>query len=319
MIIAILNSLFWSVICMFGVRIFMKVTSGKCTSTKRLDGMTAIVTGANSGIGLETAKDLARRGARVILACRNFVKATAAKKEIIEATGSNNVICMELDTSSLASVREFAEKVKNDEPKIHILVNNAGAIGPDQCVLTEDGLETQMQTNYFGPFLLTYLLLDILKDSAPSRIVNVSSDSHLDGKIEFDNLNSEKDGDEFGKWKVYGKTKLANILHVVELARQLEGTGVTANACHPGFVHTNFFQNMLLKSLINWTVQFMFKSAEEGAQTSIYLAVSDDVKDVSGEYFADCGQVYWMRSKITKDKDIAKKLWEASEKLVGLS
>ena len=305
-----------------GVRILMKLKSVKCTSTNRMEGLTTIVTGANTGIGYETAKDFAKRGARVILACRDMEKATQARETIIETTGNNNIICMKLDLASFSSIREFCENVKKEEQKLHVLVNNAGIMGLSKTRrLTEDNLEMQMQVNYFGPFLLTNLLLDLLIKSSPypTRIVNVSSVAHMWGKIEFDNLQSEKYPEKYSPSAVYGNSKLANILFTIELAHKLEMTGVTVNALHPGYVRTEIYRNIFWHSLVDWLAYWCILTAEEGAQTSIYLSVSDDVKNISGEYFEDCRPVKLMRTKSSKDGSLAKKLWEVSEELTGLS
>ncbi|XP_061118749.1 retinol dehydrogenase 12 isoform X1 [Conger conger] len=214
-----------------------------------LKGKTAIVTGANTGIGKFTALDFARRGARVILACRNEARGSAALQEIRRLSGNQDVHLCLLDTSSLASVRAFAEGILRQEKQLHILVNNAGATGLSRQI-TPDGLEISFATNHLGPFLLTNLLLDLMKSSAPARIVNVSSFTHWRGEVNFahfrgDNLTYTMDS-------IYNHTKLHNIICTNELARRLQGTGVTANSLHPGVVMTEVMRNY------SWLVRFVF-------------------------------------------------------------
>ncbi|GFG37269.1 hypothetical protein Cfor_10962 [Coptotermes formosanus] len=251
-----------------GWKLYLKLTTGICRSKKRLDGKTVIVTGANTGIGKETARDLAQRGAKVILACRDLEKGK-------QACG--------------------ATRVKQK--------------------ITEDGLLLGMQVNHFGPFLLTCLLTDLLKRSSPSRIVIVASLVHRLGKLDLDDLNFEK---SYGGDKVYCSSKLANILMSNELARKLKGTGVTVNSLHPGAVVTDLFRHFgpVVSTIIKFLLQLFHKDASEGAQTSIYLAVSEDVDSVSGKYFSDCKEA--RVSKLALDEGLAKKLWEKSEALVGL-
>ncbi|KAJ9600734.1 hypothetical protein L9F63_026131 [Diploptera punctata] len=270
----------WSAIALvtvllIAVRIYIRITTGICKSTRRMDGKTVIVTGANTGIGKETAHDLAQRGAKVILACRDLKRGKEACENIIEKTGNKKVVLRHLDLSSLASVHQP-----------------------------------------FGPFLLTCLLLDLMKKSSPSRIIMVSSFNHKLAKFDIDNLNSEK---WFSDVQVYNCSKLANVLMANELANKLKGTGVTVNSLHPGAVKTEilrrvpsfvlFFVNSLL-------IRPFFKNVRDGAQTTIHLAVSEEVEGVTGKYFADCKEA--KMSKAAKDKGLAKKLWEKSEIMVGL-
>lgn len=309
----ILTNLF--ILCI--IKVYLKLSTGICKCSNHLVGKVTIVTGGNKGIGYETAKNLAERGARVILACRNEGLGTAARDQITKATGNADVHYRHLDLSSLASVRAFADGVIKTEKRLDILINNAGVYEVDN-LKTEDGLSLAVQTNHFGPFLLTSLLLPLLKSFAPSRIVNVSSGAHLRGKVDFDNLNAEKETKEtYSLNKVYSNTKLYNVLMSLELARRLEGTGVTANSLHPGVVETEILQ---LKT--GWVkvvlplAKYFFKDTWEGAQTSIYLAVSREVDGVSGKYYADCREM--SASTLGQDKDLARKLWEVSETLVGL-
>lgn len=281
-----------------------------------MEGKNVIVTGANSGIGFETALELAKRKARVILACRSMERGKTAAEKIISQTGNNNVAVHHLDLSSLESVRRFASEMNASLVKLDVLIHNAGCTPKPGLHLTEDNLELQFCTNHFGPFLLNHLLLELLKKSAPSRIVVVSSITHLWARIDLENLNCEKY--ERDPYWVYCTTKLANILFVRELAKRLEGTGVTANALHPGGVRTPIFKNArwFIKYLILPVAFPFFKSAKEGAQTSIYLAVADEVKNESGLYFVDCKRS-WTSAKARSDK-IAQELWAKCEKFTGI-
>ncbi|XP_068231279.1 retinol dehydrogenase 11-like isoform X2 [Palaemon carinicauda] len=309
------------IICVIvAVRVIYRRQSGVCTSKKSLDGKTAIVTGSSAGIGKETARDLARQGARVILACRNVQKAQKVADDIIGTTGNGQVFVKQLDTSDLASVRKFAKEIIDTEKELHILVNNAGTLSASVKTLTSDGLELTMATNHFGHFLLTNMLLDLLKKSAPSRVVNVSSNGHYFCKnFVVDDLNYEKRPFP-GSIASYGQTKLANILFTVELAERMKGTGVTTNSIHPGAVNTEIFLKTNYKItglVVGFIFKLMAKDEALGAQTTIHLAVSDDVENISGEYFADCKIA--KRSEQAKDRGLAKKLWEVSEMAVSLT
>ena len=287
----------------------------RCQSSKSLEGKTVVITGANTGIGKETAVDLAARGARVIIGCRNIEKGTEALKEIQDRSGNRNVFLEKLDLASLESVRTFADKILNSEPRVDILINNAGVMAcPYQK--TQDGFEMQFGVNHLGHFLLTLLLLDRLKSSQPSRIINVSSSAHRmgTGKIKFDDIHHEK---SYSSWGAYFDSKLANVLFTRELSKHLEGTHVTANSLHPGAVTTELQRHSILSSPIMYPLRwYMFKTAEQGAQTSIYCAVAEEMEGVSGKYLRDCHIVE--ESKGAQDDAAAKKLWEVSLQLVGL-
>ncbi|XP_019647927.1 PREDICTED: retinol dehydrogenase 13-like [Branchiostoma belcheri] len=293
---------------------------GVCRSPARLDGKTVIITGANTGIGKETARDLAARGARVILACRDLTKAETAASEIRKSTGNGNVVIEQLDLASLASVRTFATIINEREPKVNILINNAGVAACPQWK-TEDGFELQFGTNHLGHFLLTNLLLDKLKNSAPSRVVIVSALAHVWGKIDFDDINSETSYSPIGS---YCQSKLANVLFMRELARRLEGTGVTVNALHPGVMHTEIGRHFF--TTFGWAalpmipfaaVYYLFwKSVKQGAQTTIHLAVDRELETTSGLYFSDC--LPCDVSPLAKDEATARRLWRLSEEMVGL-
>lgn len=294
------------------------VSGGVCTSTARMEGKTVLITGANTGIGKETAIDLARRGARVIMACRDMKKGEAALNDVAERTGSSKLVLKQLDLASLESVRAFAEDINKTEPELHVLINNAGVMVPSERQVTQDGFEIQMGVNHLGHFLLTNLLIDLLKSSKPSRIVVVSSSAHYlttsTESFKFDNINSEK---YYKKWDTYGQSKLANILFTRELSKRLKGTGVTANSLHPGAIKTELSRHLGPLETIGMRAMFVFfKTPTEGAQTNIYLAVSEEVEGVSGLYFADCKVK--KTSKAAQDDEAAKKLWDISAKFVGL-
>ncbi|KAF5302797.1 hypothetical protein FQA39_LY01977 [Lamprigera yunnana] len=283
-----------------------------------LIGKTAIVTGANCGIGFYTAQDFAKRGAKVILACRDECRAEEARKRIIHATDNINVHTRIVDFSSLQSVRNFANRINKEEERLDILVNNAGALLFNDET-TEDGLNKLMQVNYFGPFLLTILLLGLLKKSKPSRIVNVSSRAAHFAKLDTQNLNYFCTNllEKLTMFN-YANTKLCNVLFTNELARRLQGSGVSANSLHPGVIVTNIGRNINFDlTFFTSRVLFLFKTAEHGAQTSIYVAVSKDIKNVTGEYFDDCS-IGWMPSA-ARDKKLAIRVWEESERLVKLT
>ena len=278
-------------------------------------GKTVIITGANSGLGRAAATELLRMQARVIMGCRDRARAERAAREIRAelgereaAEGGGELVVRELDLASLRSVRAFCHRVLQEEPRLDVLINNAGIF---QCpyTKTEDGFEMQFGVNHLGHFLLTNLLLGLLKNSAPSRIVVVSSKLYKYGEINFEDLNSE-----------ISYNKMANILFARELARRLEGTGVTVNSLHPGIVRTNLGRHvnipLLAKPLFNLVSWAFFKTPLEGAQTSIYLASSPDVEGVSGKYFGDCKEEELLPKAM--DDLVARKLWDISEVMVGL-
>lgn len=301
------------------VKVVYTFRSGKCRSEVKLVGKTVIVTGASAGIGKETARDLAERGARVILACRNLEKAQKVADDIINTTGNGQVLVRELDTSDLKSVKKFAKEILATEKRLDILVNNAGMSGPTTKKVTSDGLELTLATNHFGHFLLTNLLLGLLKSSTPSRVINVSSAAHYFCKELNLDVNFEK-RPYAGSLFVYSQSKLANNLFTLELSEKLKGTGVTTNCLHPGVVNTEIILKEN-KKFLNYIFAFFFwsmgKDEKLGAQTTIHLAVSEEVADVSGMYYTDCKITN--PSNLASDTGLAKKLWELSEDLVGLS
>ncbi|XP_077366721.1 retinol dehydrogenase 14-like [Festucalex cinctus] len=281
-------------------------------------GKTVIVTGANSGIGKALAGELLKLEARVIMACRDRQSAAEAARDIRKHSGNElgEVVIKQLDLASLRSVRNFCQEIQKEEPKIDVLVNNAGVY---QCPYskTDDGFEMQLGVNHLGHFLLTHLLLDLLKSSAPSRVVVVSSKLYKYGRVNFDDLNSET---KYNKAFCYSQSKLANLLFTLELARRLEGSGVTVNALTPGIVRTRLGRHVhipfLAKPLFYLASLLFFKSPLEGAQTPLYLACSPEVEGVSGKCFANCEEEELL-AKAT-DEQAAKKLWDVSRKMVGL-
>ena len=269
-----------------------------------------LVTGATNGIGLVTARELARLGGQVTIIGRNAAKCAETAERIRAETGQT-VATIVADLSSLAGMRQAAAEFIKSRSTLHVLVNNAGGMFTKRR-LTPDGFEYTFALNHLNYFLLTSLLLDLLKASAPSRIINVSSNAHEQAKIDFDNLQGEK---RYAGLEAYGQSKLANLLFTYELARRLEGTGVTVNAVHPGFVATGFARNNgPVYNIGTWIAGQLFgRKPERGAQTSIYLASSPEVEGVSGKYFVDCKPIESRPQSY--DRAVAQKLWQVSLKL----
>lgn len=289
----------------------------KYTGNERLDNKVVLITGANTGIGKETAKNLALRGAKVIMACRDQKKANDARDDLLNITGlsEDKIKVMRMDLASFKSIRNFVEEFNKAEDKLHILINNAGVMFTP-FRKTEDGFEMQVGVNHLGHFLLTNLLLDKLKSSAPSRIVVVSSLAHMSGQIELDNFSGEKG---YSRVNSYGNSKLMNILFARELAKRLEGTGVTTYSLHPGGIMTDLQREVLnpfLTKVVNVLGYPFWKTIERGAQTTIYCAVSDKAGKESGLYYSDCAVK--APFAVGEDDEMAKKLWEKSLSLTGL-
>lgn len=279
-----------------------------------MKGKVILVTGATNGIGLEAARALGRSGARLAIVGRSADKTNATADLIRRDTGAD-VKPLIADLSKQADIRALAADFKTRFDRLDVLINNAGAIFRSKQT-SPDGLELTFALNHLSYFLLTHLLLDVLKDSAPARIINVSSDAHRTGRMDFDNLQAEKG---YSALRAYGQSKLENILFTYELARRLEGTGVTVNALHPGVVRTGFGKNngAVMSAIMNIFQGISGISAEQGADTIVYLASSSEVADVSGKYF------YKRQTRQSTDdtynKDYAARLWAISEALTGIN
>jgi NAD(P)-dependent dehydrogenase (short-subunit alcohol dehydrogenase family) len=275
-----------------------------------MKGKVCMVTGANSGIGKIVSTELARMGAQVVMVCRNPKSGDHAKSEIVNNSGNENVELLLADFRSMKSVRDMTSEFKANHKGLHVLLNNV-AIIPTKRRVTPDGLEEQFEVNYLSHFLLTHLLLDALKASAPSRIINTSSGIHVRAKVDFEDLQSKR---KYNAHRVYGNTKLMNILFTYELARRLRGTGVTVNAYTPGFSKTRLDREYSF--LMRGMVSLMAKKPEKGAQTAIYLATSPELEALSGKYFQNMKTTE--SSRLSYDKEMGSRLWNISEKMAGL-
>lgn len=278
-------------------------------------GKVCAVTGANSGIGKETALALAHMGATVVLVCRNKGRGTAALEDIKAQSGNDAVSLVVADFSSQQQVREAAAAIQERCDRLDVLVNNAGVTPWERRETAENGLELVFAVNHLAPFLLTNLLLDRLKASAPARVVTVSSGAHRRVSLNFDDLQNEQ---RYVPFDVYSQSKLANVYFTYELARRLEGTGVTANCLHPGVVSTALFRH--LPPMLGLAVKLarpLLLTPAQGADMAIYLAASPDVADVSGRYFERREAVE--SSPISHDVESARRLWEVSEALTAES
>ncbi|HSK99666.1 MAG TPA: SDR family oxidoreductase [Rubrobacteraceae bacterium] len=273
-----------------------------------------LITGATSGIGKATAIGLANMGASVVIVGRDRDRGEAVMAEIKEKSGNASVDLVLADLSSREEIRRLADEFKEAYPRLDVLINNAGVFRTKR-ITTADGTETTFAVNHLAYFLLTNLLLDVLKDSAPSRIVNVGSGDHSNGTIDFDDLQGEE---VYKGAKAYSQSKLANVLFTYELARRIERTGVTANCLHPGAgIRTNFGSGVsgvfgfLVKAL-----KPLMISPEKGAETSIYLASSPEVEGLSGRYFVKKAEA--RSSVVSYDERLAIRLWEVSAELTNL-
>ncbi len=285
-----------------------------------MTGKTVVVTGGNSGIGYETAAALGAAGARVLVTARNADKGRAAVSALTRRLdGSGQLQLVVFDLADLSSVRRGAEEILELAPRLDVLVNNAGLVLSERSQ-TVDGFEATFAINHLGPFLLTNLLLDRLRMSAPARVVNVASSAHSAARkgMPFDDLQTTKV--RYRGMRVYGQSKLANILFTLELARRLAGSTVTANSLHPGTVRTGYGADGDAGGLLAFGIKIaqpFFLSPVQGARTSVYLASSPEVDDVSGKYFVKCKEK--QPRKWAQDSEAAKRLWQVSEELVGLS
>jgi retinol dehydrogenase 12 len=278
-----------------------------------MQGKVCLVTGATAGIGLVTARELARAGARVILVGRSTERCSQAADLIRAQTGSTSVDWLMADLSSQADIRRLADSVKGRTPRLDVLVNNAGGIFLKRQE-SLDGIEMTFALNHLSYFLLTYLLLPLLEQSMPARVVSVASDAHKGVSIAFDDIEGKT---RFRGWRAYQQSKLANLLFTYELARRLAGTGVTANALHPGFVRTTIFRE---PGVVGWLLRraadVIALSPENGAKTSVYLASSPDVAGISGRYFVKEKPVE--SSPQSRDTLAGERLWRLSEEMTGI-
>jgi NAD(P)-dependent dehydrogenase (short-subunit alcohol dehydrogenase family) len=280
-----------------------------------MDGKTVVITGANSGVGKATAVALAAAGAETVITARSESRGRQAVADIRRDSGSDRVDLVVFDLADLTSVREGASQILDRCPQLHVLVNNAGLV-LSQRTETRDGFESTFATNHLGPFYLTQLLTDRLVASAPARVINVASTAHRSARrgVGFDDLQSEK---SYSGMNAYGRSKLANILFTNELARRLAGTGVTANSVHPGTVATGFARDDDTSGFLAFGIKVIkpfILTPEKGARTSVYLASSPEVADVSGKYFVKCRAR--QPSAAARDDDAALLLWSVSEQLV---
>lgn len=276
-----------------------------------LVGKVCVVTGANTGIGKETARGLAAQGAQVILACRNLARGEAARSDIAATTGRSDVEVMALDLADQASIRAFAQELQARTQRLDVLVNNAGVYAAGSRRTTAQGHELTFGTNHVGTFLLTQLLLPLLKASAPSRIVVLSSALHRRGRLDFEDPMFVRR--MYGANAAYNQSKLANVMFTKALARRLKDTGVTVNAVHPGVVATE-----LVRDLPAWAVKIFhlfLMTPQDGARCSVHVATAPEAADISGEYFEKSRPRPAARQAL--DEQAQERLWEMTRKWAG--
>ena len=279
-------------------------------STPAMKGKICLVTGANSGIGKMMAAGLAGMGATVVMACRNIERGEPALDEIMAVAGDADVELLTADLSSMRQVRALAAEFRRRHDRLDILIKNAGLM-TRRRILTEDGMEMQFAVNNLAPFLMTNLLLDIVKASGAARVINVTSGIHSRGRIDFDDLQMAQ---RYGFVRAYGRSKLANVLFTYELAGRLAHTGVAVNCFTPGMTKTALGRYMSRPT--NWMFRRMGRRVEEGADTGIWLASSREVEGVTGKYFFNRKAIE--SSKLSYDAELAERLWKVSAKLTGL-
>ncbi|XP_057714802.1 retinol dehydrogenase 12 isoform X1 [Corythoichthys intestinalis] len=299
-------------VVLFAPHIRRYAAGGVCMSSARLDGKTVLITGANTGIGKETALDLATRGAHVVMACRDVSKGEEAAASIRAAYPETQVEVRELDLADTCSIRSFAQQFLRDFNQLHILINNAGVM---MCPYTKtnDGFEMHIGVNHLGHFLLTSLLVGLLKRSAPARIVVVSSLAHNFGWIRFHDLHSQG---SYNSGLAYCQSKLANVLFARELARRLKGSNVTVNSLHPGTVNSDLTRHSTLMMIFFNVLSVFLKTPREGAQTSVYCAVAEELHSISGKHFSDCAPAFVAPQG--RSEETARRLWDASCELLGI-
>lgn len=275
-----------------------------------MKGKRVLITGGNSGIGIITARELAGKGAEVVLACRDTDK-TSEALEVINASAEIPAVNLPVDLASLQSVRDLAATFLGKYDRLDVLINNAGLFPPKQR-LTDDGFEMQMGVNHLSHFLLTNLLLDCLKASAPARVITVTSTLHKKAeKLDFDTF---KGFEKYNPSAAYNQSKLANVLFAYELAKRLEGTGVTSTTLHPGAVNTDIIRDM--PWLVRKAIGFIFTTPEKGASTSIMLASDESLEGATAKYYDQCKEDE--PSPMADDAGLREKLWNVSADLVGL-
>ncbi|MEM7016628.1 MAG: SDR family oxidoreductase [Pseudomonadota bacterium] len=274
-----------------------------------MKGKRVLITGGNSGIGIVAATELAKMGAEIVLACRESEKTTNALKTI-NAVAEIEAINLPVELASFQSVRDLARNFLDKYDRLDVLINNAGLFPPKQR-MTEDGFEMQIGVNHFAPFLLTHLLLDCLKASAPARIITVSSTLHKKASLDFDTF---KGAEKYNSQAAYGQSKLANVMFALELAQRLEGSGVTSNVLHPGAVATDIVRE--LPWIVRKIIGLMFIAPEKGAQTTIMLASDASLAEVNGKYYDQCELAGY--SALANDTALRKKLWDVSAEAAGL-
>ncbi len=296
-----------------GIGVNPTVMINGANSTSDLNGKVCLVTGATSGIGEVTAKALAARGAQVILVGRNQLKAAMTVQQIQSETGSNSVQYLLADFADLQQIHDLVSSFKSQYSRLDVLINNAGAYFNSRRQ-TAYGVEMTFLVNHLAPFLLTNLLLDMIKASPAARIINVSSDAHQYGSMDFADLEYKR---RYFGMKAYARSKLGNILFTYELARRLEGSAVTVNALHPGHIATDIWRTnfSLIGPLLKWIMGFFAITPEEGAKTSIYLASSPEVEGLTGQYYVK--QEVVQSSPMSYDQNLARQLWRVSEQLSG--
>lgn len=276
----------------------------------------SLITGANSGIGKETARALASEGHRILMVCRSAERGRAAQKELKDLTGNQNIDLFLADLSKQDDIRRVAQEILAAADQLDVLVNNAGAVFTKR-ELSEDGLEMTFAVNHIGYFLLTMQLLPLIKATPHARVISVSSGAHAAGTLNFDDLNLQNG---YGAMKAYSQSKLANILFANELAARFQAKGIeaTSNSLHPGFVASNFGRNSgFFFKFIFALLRPLAKSEKKGAETSIFLALSPEVEGVTGQYFDNSKAVN--PSATAHDQELGRQLWERSAELCGIS
>src|SRR5262245_56797304 len=281
-----------------------------------VNGKTILVTGATSGIGLEASVELARRGAKVVMVGRDPQRTRAAADTVKVRSAARDTTELLCDFASQADIRKLADAFLARHHRLDVLVNNAGAVFKKRTV-TVDGIEATFAVNHLGYFLLTNLLLDVVKKSAPSRIVTVASIAHGHGTLDFDNLGFDRG--RYGMMRAYARSKLANVLFAAELSRRLAGTGVTSTSLHLGNVHTNIWSGApaYAKPFITLLLKPFLISAKDGAVTIIHLAADPALEGVTGKYFENNNVV--SPARIAQDENLAHRLWDVSAKLLRLN